>query len=57
MVDGSEEGTMEMVRALARALERLFFRWLLLFPEEIGFVFCVGFSVSILELRRMHGEE
>ena len=53
MVDGSEEGTMEMVRALARALERLFFRWLLLFPEEIGFVF----SVSILELKRMHGEE
>lgn len=58
MVDGREEGRMESVRALARALERLFFRWLL-FSEEIWRcgVFPVSFSASIFELWRVLGEE
>ena len=48
MVDGSEEGTSEIDRALASAPERLFFRRLL-FSAEMwrSFVFCVGFSDSI----------
>ena len=48
MVDGSEEGTSEIERALASAPERLFFRRLL-FSAEMwrSFVFCVGFSDSI----------